>query len=1170
LFISVYAQSQGQNYNWHFGAGLRLNFPGSVGPIFLTGSALGTEEGCASISDAAGNLLFYTDGKFVWNQNNIQMPNGFGLLGGISGSSSQAAIIVPQPGSSTMYYIFTVDEDGGAGGFRYSIVDMSLNTGLGDVVTKNVLIHTPSCEKIAATYHCNGTDVWIVTHDLNSNQYRAVLLTAGGVGAPVVSALGPVIGSTLGASGAGCLKFSHDGTKAVITNMINPGLLDLIDFDNSTGTFSNRRALYTPAEQDGLYGIEFSPNNQLVYISNHDIDEVHQYDISSGVAASILASRTVLGTTSVGGNFGQIQIGPDGKIYFIQTRTTFVGCIQSPNVAGAGCNWTELYYDTDPLATGLYDIRFGLPSQLTYIPTQFSYPTNSYCQSDPAIPAPSFVSTYPVTGTFTSSPAGLSINPTTGVIQLSTSAAGTYTIRYTAAVASSCVSPFYSEFTLTVLPAPVVNITGDNTVCENVNVVLTASGGTSYSWTGPSWQGGGANSSSATLTNPGNATLGQSNEGWYYVNVSGGGCTSRDSIFIDILAVPSVSISNIPTACTNDLTATINSSNGGISGYEWTSNGIPPVLGTNSTLSYNPFAPDQIVVTVTDNEGCIGSASLVVNPISPLNISYSGGPFCTNGTPIPVSLTGTPGGTYTTTMGLTINSTTGEIAPTTSTPGTYTVTYTQGVCSTTTNVTINAAPTATLVYPSATICGLATSFIPSNSGTPGGVFSSTAGVTLNTSTGVINPSTSTPGTYTITYTIAASGSCPSVSDQFTVTIDAPTTPVVSFSFDPSYCTSATNPLPVLAVGFTSGGTFSSSAGISINASTGLIDLAASTAGTYSITYSVSASSPCIAAGTFSTSVTLIAPPVVSITGNTTICVGEQTTLTASGASTYQWTAGSSSTSAVITDQPGSSQTYTVIGTQSGCSSTASVLVNVLPVPIASVSGNLNICEGQSVTLNASGGNSYVWSGGQNTSAITISPTSTQNLYVVAINGSCTDTAFVTINVNPIPSLSATATPPVITLGESSQLNANSAGSTFSWTPSSSLSCSTCPDPVATPNSSTTYLVTATNSGGCTATATVVVIVDIVCGEIFTPEAFSPNNDGNNDEWCVYGNCITELDVQIFDRWGNMVRRMSSASDCWNGEVNGKIADQGVFMFQLNAKLLNGETVERKGSIYLMK
>ncbi|HRE97494.1 MAG TPA: hypothetical protein PK637_12050, partial [Flavobacteriales bacterium] len=265
LFISVYAQSQGQNYNWHFGAGLRLNFPGSVGPIFLTGSALGTEEGCASISDAAGNLLFYTDGKFVWNQNNIQMPNG--LLGGISGSSSQAAIIVPQPGSSTMYYIFTVDEDGGAGGFRYSIVDMSLNTGLGDVVTKNVLIHTPSCEKIAATYHCNGTDVWIVTHDLNSNQYRAVLLTAGGVGAPVVSALGPVIGSTLGASGAGCLKFSHDGTKAVITNMINPGLLDLIDFDNSTGTFSNRRALYTPAEQDGLYGIEFSPNNQLVYIS---------------------------------------------------------------------------------------------------------------------------------------------------------------------------------------------------------------------------------------------------------------------------------------------------------------------------------------------------------------------------------------------------------------------------------------------------------------------------------------------------------------------------------------------------------------------------------------------------------------------------------------------------------------------------------------------------------------------------------------------------------------------------------------------------------------------------------------------------------------------------------------------------------------------------------------
>src|SRR5688572_18740112 len=169
--ICFCAVAQGEANNWYFGVNAGITFNGGA-PVALTNGVLSTSEGSASISDRNGNLLFYTDGIRVWNRNHTQMPNGFGLAG--NPSSAQSGVIVPKPGSTTMFYVFTVSEEGNAPGACYSEVDMTLDSGNGDVIpgTKNtLLLPSPTSEKIAAVKHANGLFVWVIVHKMFTNEY---------------------------------------------------------------------------------------------------------------------------------------------------------------------------------------------------------------------------------------------------------------------------------------------------------------------------------------------------------------------------------------------------------------------------------------------------------------------------------------------------------------------------------------------------------------------------------------------------------------------------------------------------------------------------------------------------------------------------------------------------------------------------------------------------------------------------------------------------------------------------------------------------------------------------------------------------------------------------------------------------------------------------------------
>src|SRR4030095_4612563 len=155
LLQSMICYAQMETANWFFGFNNGLTFT-TTPPSYVGGSPMHTFEGTSSASDSLGNLLFYTNGETVWNKLHGVMPNGTGLLGHFS--SSQSALVLPMPGSSTMYFIITTPEVFTTDPLCYSIVDMAAAGGLGTVAVKNVVLLDSATEKVSAARHQNGTD----------------------------------------------------------------------------------------------------------------------------------------------------------------------------------------------------------------------------------------------------------------------------------------------------------------------------------------------------------------------------------------------------------------------------------------------------------------------------------------------------------------------------------------------------------------------------------------------------------------------------------------------------------------------------------------------------------------------------------------------------------------------------------------------------------------------------------------------------------------------------------------------------------------------------------------------------------------------------------------------------------------------------------------------------
>lgn len=336
ICLSLCGFSQGEASNWYFGYGAGLDF--SKGEPVVTRGEINQWEGAASISDGDGKLLFYTNGRLVWNRDHKLMPKGRGLKG--HNSSTQSSIIVPDPGNGNLFYLFTVTMGAGADGLQYSVVDMRANDGLGDVVRVNIPLITPVCEKVTAVRHANNRDVWVIAHGYNSDAYYAFLITEDSVSsAPVVSNTGNTIRGQHNT--IGYLKSSPDGSKIAAAHL---GLfVELSDFDIGTGRIGN--PLKIPVESRSMsYGIEFSKSGEFLYVSetnrlNGTGDyRIFQYRVSADTD-SLTASRQTVAKGDVGGAAGALQLGPDNRIYIAFNKKSYLGCILYPDKPGDQCGF---------------------------------------------------------------------------------------------------------------------------------------------------------------------------------------------------------------------------------------------------------------------------------------------------------------------------------------------------------------------------------------------------------------------------------------------------------------------------------------------------------------------------------------------------------------------------------------------------------------------------------------------------------------------------------------------------------------------------------------------------------------------------------------------------------------------------------------------------------------
>lgn len=598
--------------------------------------------------------------------------------------------------------------------------------------------------------------------------------------------------------------------------------------------------------------------------------------------------------------------------------------------------------------------------------------------------------------------------------------------------------------------------------------------------------------------------------------------------------------------------------------FIWTANPAFTIPGNTSQLTINltpaPGVPTLFTLSLTGNGSSAANSACGGNnqdtelftPLFPTPAALGGNTSpCLGDAPYALT-TSVPGGIWSG-PGIT-DPVNGIFDPTVAGAGTVMVSYsltTPCPVTTTLSITVTSSADATITNPG-TLCTSSGNVILT-AASIGGIWSGTG--IINGSTGEFDPALSGAGSFLITYTI--SGSC-SGTDTTIITVTAP--PTVNINAAGPYCLNAGS---VNLTADVLGGTWSGN-GIT-DPSNGTFDPATAGVGIHTITYVTSGSCP----GTATATITVNDLPNVNAGTDASVCPGDTTTLNATGALNYVWTPTTGLSSSTIANPdafPVSTTTYTVTGTDiNNCSASDDVTVNVYAQPVVTVTSPVNVCEGDSTQLSASGLTNYSWTPSSDLSASNISnpyasPT-TNTTYTVSgtdANG-CFASATVAVNVIS-PNASFTSTPTEGLLPLDVVFTDNSTGTSFSWDFGNGFSSTT------SGNQQTTYLTEGTYTvilvvtlNGCTDTATTTILVYDM-SLLVVPNVISANGDGINDDFMVEQEGITELRIDIFNRWGQHIGEITTPTGRWSG------ADQseGTYYYVLTAKgvdkkdyLLNG-------------
>lgn len=549
------------------------------------------------------------------------MPNGTGLISNYT--AGQCGLIVPVPSSASKYVIFCNTEFSSPGNLNYSVVDMTLNSGLGNVISgqKNISLGTGWTEKLCAYYNCNGNYYWVLAHKWNTNTFVALKVDVNGVSsASVTTNIGSVhnCGTYSGAHDAmGQLTISKDGTK-VINALTCQDKYELFDFNIATGVLSN--PITIPGDGNKAWGTAFSADSKKLYVNSIFGGQIYQFDLTTNTSAAINASKYTVYNTSAGGySFGYMELGPDNKLYISRPNVSYLSVVSNPNAQGSACNFIYGGVNLSPKTSswGISRIAYNIPSA-------------------------------PNNGTYTvaSNASNITCNGlSNGTASITTSSSGSYTYlwtpgNYTTSVVNGLAAGTYSVLvsdggcnsattTVNITEPPALThqiSSSEDTVCINTAVTLSATvGGGTPGYT-VNWSTGASNSLSISIT-PTVSTV------YQYTVTDAHLCTKTETINIRV-EHPIADFSVASTPCSG--TAGFQNLSSGSNSYSWTlGNGNISQQFSPAVQSYSANGTYTAALHTSSPKGCKDSIQKIFTVSLPVNLpltTSTGTIGCFNGT----------------------------------------------------------------------------------------------------------------------------------------------------------------------------------------------------------------------------------------------------------------------------------------------------------------------------------------------------------------------------------------------------------------------------------------------------------------------------------------------------------------------------------------------------------